>query len=289
MHVREIRAKIGSVTRTRKITRAMEMMARTKMAAAQRRARVFRPYADRIRAIAVRLHEDKPDYASAFLARRTPVTRVGLIVVSTDRGLCGALNSRLLLKCSEALAAWQQAGVKAEVSVVGSRGIGPLHRHGANIVARTGVLADDLHFDAFFGAVTVPLGGFLSGQLDEVYIAYNHLSSALSYEPRFERVLPIDGLKPDGKSIAEPPPEYIYEPDPKPVVDALLLRYVESLVYQAIAENNACEQCARVLAMQAATDNADRMIKDLTMLYHKTRQAEITTELCDIVSGASAV
>lgn len=289
MHIREIRSKINSVSSTRKITRAMEMMARTKMAGAQRRARVFRPYAERIRAIAMRLHEDKPDYMSAFLARRTPVARVGIIVVSTDRGLCGPLNTRLLLKCSEALDTWQKAAVNAEVSVIGARGVGPLHRHGANIVARTGVLTTELHFEAFFGTVTVPISGFLNAQLDEVYIAYNHLSSALSYEPRLEKILPLDKLlaNPDGepKSL----PEYLYEPDPKPVVDTLLLRYVESFIYQAVAENNACEQCARMLAMQAATDNADRVLKGLVRDYNKTRQAAITTELCDIVNGASAI
>jgi F-type H+-transporting ATPase subunit gamma len=289
MQIREIRSKIKSVTNTRKITRAMEMMARTKMAKAQRRARVFRPYAERIRAIAIRLHEDKPDYMSAFLARRMPVARVGLIVVSTDRGLCGPLNNHLLLKCSEALDEWQKAGVKVEVSVIGSRGIGPLHRHGANVVARTGVLTAELHFEAFFGTITVPLSGFLNAQLDEVYIAYNHLSSALSYEPKLEKVLPLDELLASRDGASEPLPEYIYEPDPKPVVDTLLLRYVESFIYQAVAENNACEQCARMLAMQAATDNADRMLKNLVRVYNRTRQAAITTELCDIVNGASAV
>jgi len=289
MHIREIKSKINSVTSTRKITRAMEMMARTKMAGAQRRARIFRPYAERIRAIAMRLHEDKPDYMSAFLARRSPVARVGVIVVSTDRGLCGPLNTRLLLKCSEALDKWQKAGVKVEVSVIGARGIGPLHRHGANIVARTGVLTADLHFEAFFGTVTVPISGFLNAQLDEVYIAYNHLSSALSYEPQLEKILPLDELLINLDGAPASLPEYIYEPDPKPVVDTLLLRYIESFVYQAVAENNACEQCARMLAMQAATENADRVLKGLVRDYNKTRQAAITTELCDIVNGASAV
>lgn len=295
MHIREIRSKIRSVSATRKITRAMEMMSRTRMANAQRRARTFRPYAERIREIARRVREDSPDYVSPLFVQRARIARVGLIVVSTDRGLCGPLNSRLLMRCAEHLNDWQRDGVDAEVIVIGSRGAGPLMRHGANIVARTAALSADLHFESFFGAVTVPLSGFLAGQLDEVYVAYNHLSSALSYEPRIDRILPLDEWLREGEAgekrghAGAVRTEYLYEPSPKPVVDALLLRYVEALIYQAVAENNACEQCARMFAMQTATENADRVIRDLRHLYQKTRQAQITTELCEIVGGAAAV
>lgn len=235
---------------------AMEMMARTRMAKAQRRARI---------------------------------ARVGLIVVSTDRGLCGPLNSRLLMRCAESLNDRQRGGMEADV--IGARGAGPLMRHGANIVARTAALSADLHFESFFGAMTVPLSGFLAGQFDEVYVAYNHLSSALSYEPRIDRILPLGEIRREGDegqhAAGAVRTEYLYEPSPKPVVDALLLRYVEALIYQAVAENNACEQCARMFAMQTATENADRVIRDLRHLYQKTRQAQITTELCEIVGGAA--
>ncbi|ASL42210.1 ATP synthase gamma chain [Burkholderia sp. AD24] len=295
MHIREIRSKIRSVSATRKITRAMEMMARTRMANAQRRARTFRPYAQRIREIALRLREDSPDYVSPLFVKRARIVRVGLIVVSTDRGLCGPLNSRLLMRCAESLDEWQRDGVNTEVIAIGARGAGPLMRHGANIVARAGALSADPHFESFFGALTVPLSGFLAGHLDEVHVAYNHLSSALSYEPRIERILPLGEWLREGEKSEEPGhvgavrTEYLYEPSPKPVVDALLLRYVEALIYQAVAENNACEQCARMFAMQTATENADRVIRDLRHLYQKTRQAQITTELCEIVGGAAAV
>ncbi|MFM0644253.1 ATP synthase F1 subunit gamma [Paraburkholderia bryophila] len=292
MHIREIRSKIRSVSATRKITRAMEMMARTRMANAQRRARTFRPYAERIREIALRLREDSPDYVSPLFVKRARIARVGLIVVSTDRGLCGPLNSRLLMRCAESLNDWQRGGMEAEVIVIGARGAGPLMRHGAHIVARTAALSADLHFESFFGAVSVPLSGFLAGHLDEVYVAYNHLSSALSYEPRIDRILPLGEMRREGEEVEHAGAvrtEYLYEPSPKPVVDALLLRYVEALIYQAVAENNACEQCARMFAMQTATENADRVIRDLRHLYQKTRQAQITTELCEIVGGAAAV
>ncbi|KVE30800.1 ATP synthase F1 subunit gamma [Burkholderia sp. TSV86] len=286
MHIREIRSKIDNTQSTRKITRAMEMMARTRMASAQRRAREFRPYAARVTAIAQRMLRDRPDYTSVLMRRREPVRRAGLIVVSTDRGLCGPLNTRLLVACVDALDAWQRAGVQSELSVIGARGAAPLARHGANVVARTGNLGGELHFDAVLGALLVPLTAFIDGKLDEVWIAYNRLTSALSYEPRIERILPVDGIEPLGSGPLAP---YLYEPAPKPVVDTILLRYVEARFYQAVVENGACEQCARMFSMQAATRNADQMLRDLRRLYQKTRQARITTELCEIVAGAAAI
>jgi F-type H+-transporting ATPase subunit gamma len=185
----------------------------------------------------------------------------------------------------ESLQKWQESEITAEISVIGTRASAPLQRHGANIVARTSTLTSN--FESFFGTITVSLSSFLSGKLDEVYVAYNHLSGALSYEPRVEKVLPLGDLLSD--NLEAPLPEYLYEPDPKSVVDTLALRYVEAFIYQAVAENNACEQCARMFAMHAATENADRMLRDLKHLYQKTRQAQITTELCEIVAGAAAV
>ncbi|MGU7772985.1 ATP synthase F1 subunit gamma [Burkholderia sp. MR1-5-21] len=293
MHIREIRSKIASTSSTRKITRAMEMMARTKMASAQKRARDFRPYAARIKEMVERMIRDRPDHVSALMARRATVDptvrRVGLIVVSTDRGLCGPLNARLLVRCVDALERWDAAGVACELSVIGARGIAPLARYGANITARAGSVAGEPHFDALLGALLVPLTAFVNGELDEVHVAYNRLTSPLTYEPRIDRMLPVTGFDGDEPADGGVLSDYLYEPGPKPVVDTLLLRYVEATFYQAVAENYACEQCARMFSMQTATENADRMLRDLRHLYQKTRQAQITTELCEIVAGAAAV
>ncbi|NTY38116.1 ATP synthase F1 subunit gamma [Burkholderia diffusa] len=289
MHIREIRSKIASTSSTRTITKAMEMMARTKMASAQRRAREFRPYAARIGAMAERVLRDRPDHVSALMARRDPVRRIGLIVVSTDRGLCGPLNARLLVACVDALERWDQAGVTCELSVIGARGIAPLMRHGATIAARASGLAAEPHFDQLLGALLVPLTAFVNGELDEVHIAYNRLTSPLAYEPRIDAMLPIAALDTRAPAVAAEASDYLYEPAPKPVVDTLLLRYVEATLYQAVVENYACEQCARMFSMQTATDNADRVLRELRHLYQKTRQAQITTELCEIVAGAAAV
>lgn len=289
MHIREIRSKITSTSSTRKITKAMEMMARTKMAGAQRRARDFRPYAARIREMAERVLRDRSGHVSALMARRTPVRRVGLIVVSTDRGLCGPLNTRLLVECVDALERWDRAGVACELSVIGARGIAPLMRHGATITARASGLAAAPHFEQLLGALLVPLTAFVNGELDELHIAYNQLTSPLAYSPRIDAVLPITGLDtgtPPGDTATS---DYLYEPAPKPAVDTLLLRYVEATLYQAVVENYACEQCARMFSMQTATENADRVLRELRHLYQKTRQAQITTELCEIVAGAAAV
>lgn len=289
MHIREIRAKIASTSSTRKITKAMEMMARTKMASAQRRAREFRPYAARIGAMAERVLRDRPDHVSALMARRDTVRRVGLIVVSTDRGLCGPLNARLLVECVDALERWDRAGVACELSVIGARGLAPLLRHGATIAARASGLAAEPHFEQLLGALLVPLTAFVNGELDEVHIAYNRLTSPLAYEPRIDAMLPIVGLDTAAPTDGAPASDYLYEPAPRPVVDTLLLRYVEAMLYQAVVENHACEQCARMFSMQTATDNADRVLRELRHLYQKTRQAQITTELCEIVAGAAAV
>ncbi|KVD72010.1 ATP synthase F1 subunit gamma [Burkholderia ubonensis] len=288
MHIREIRSKIASTSSTRKITRAMEMMARTKMASAQKRARDFRPYAAKVKAMAERLIRDRPDYMSALMARRDPVRRIGLIVVSTDRGLCGPLNARLLVHCVDALEQWDEAGIEFELSVIGARGVAPLSRYGAHITARTGSLANEPRFDALLGALLVPLTAFINGELDEVRVAYNRLTSALTYEPRIDTVLPVVGLD-DAPHAGGMSSDYLYEPGPRPVADTVLLRYVEAVLYQAVVENYACEQCARMFSMQTATDNADRVLRDLRNLYQKTRQAQITTELCEIVAGAAAV
>lgn len=289
MHIREIQAKIKSIGTTRKITRAMEMLARAKAPAARKRAGSFRPYAEHMRAIALHMQAANPEFVSPFLRQQVPVRRVGLIVVSTDRGLCGPLNSRLLLQCVDRLAAWDRDGVAARVSVVGARGMAPLARCGADVVAHSGALSQELHFESFFGTISVPLGEFLQGELDEVHIAYNRTTHVPAFEPRIDRILPLDALLHPPGNGAAPTPDYLYEPDAGAVIETLLLRYVEAFVYQAVAENSACEQYARMMAMHTATENADRLIRDLTRVYQKTRQAQITTELCEIIAGAAAL
>jgi F-type H+-transporting ATPase subunit gamma len=293
MHIREIRAKIDSTRSTRKITRAMEMIARTKMASAQKRARDFRPYAARVAAIAARMLRDRPDCASALMRDADEIRRIGVIVVSTDRGLCGPLNARLMLGCAERLGAWEQAGAQVELTVIGARGLGPLVRHGGNVVAHAQGFGGEPRFDDVLGAMLVPLTAFVDGRLDEVWVAYNHLTNALDYAPRFDRVLPIAGVADDADDCPAHEDglaaDYLYEPAPKPVVETVLLRHVEACFYHAVVENFACEQCARMFAMQNATRNADQMLGELRHIYQKTRQAQITTELCEIVAGAAAI
>lgn len=255
------------------------------MAGAQRQARELRPYAERIKSMAQRMMSDKPGFAPLLTRQREHVKRVGLVVVSTDRGLCGPLNARMLLQCAESLAIWQRNGVDAQFSVIGTRALNSLLRHGANVVARANSIADHAHFDALLGAILVPVTAFIHGELDEVWVTYNHLSSAIAYEPRMDRLLPVTEFD----RPAVPSATCLYEPDQKTVIDTLLLRYVEACFYQAVVENYACEQCARMFSMKAATDNAERMLRDLRRLYQKMRQTQITTEICEIVAGAAAV
>ncbi|SDV46969.1 ATP synthase F1 subunit gamma [Chitinasiproducens palmae] len=283
---REVKNKITSVLNTRKITRAMQMIASIKMAGAQRRMRSFRAYGESARRTAKRLADATPDYQPPLMARR-PLRRVGLIVVTTDKGLCGALNVRLLQACVHRMREWEQRGAAVRVTVIGGKGLGFMRRTGADLMSSAVDLGEPPAFDKLLGAITEPIIRFVAGELDELHIASNRFENTLAYEPQVECMLPLPAFEADAQHRHPEPP--IFEPAAKPVVDTVLLRYLESMIYQAVVENSACEQCARMVAMKAASDNATRVADELTLLYHRTRQAAITQEINEIVAGAAAV
>lgn len=285
---KEIRNKIKSVQSTRKITRAMEMVAASKMRKAQERMKTARPYGEKIRNIAAHLSTANSEYKHPFLMKRDPVTRVGLIVVTSDKGLCGGLNTNALRLALNNLKAWETSGVKEiQVAAIGSKGLGFMQRLGAKVVSHLTGLGDTPHLDKLIGPVKVMLDAYSKGDLDAVYIVYTRFINTMKQEPTMEQLLPLSGER-----LGEPKGhawDYLYEPDAKAVVDELLVRYVEALVYQGVAENMASEQSARMVAMKAASDNAGNVIEELKLVYNKTRQAAITKELSEIVAGAAAV
>ncbi|MCM5571178.1 F0F1 ATP synthase subunit gamma [Burkholderiaceae bacterium FT117] len=285
---KEIRTKIKSVQNTRKITKAMEMVAASKMRKAQERMRQSRPYADKVRNIAAHLAGANPDYQHPFLARRDTVKKAGIIVVTTDKGLCGGLNTNVLRLVTNQLRDFERQGVKVDASAIGNKGFGFLSRIGAKIVSHVVQLGDTPHLDKLIGPVKVLLDAYAAGEIDVVYIGYTRFINTMKQEPVLEQLLPLsaDRLQEESPEYAW---DYIYEPDAQTVLDELLLRYVESLVYQAVAENMASEQSARMVAMKAASDNAKKVIDDLQLSYNKARQAAITKELSEIVGGAAAV
>jgi F-type H+-transporting ATPase subunit gamma len=285
---KEIRGKIKSVQNTRKITKAMEMVAASKMRKAQERMRQARPYAERIRRLAGHLsHATASEYRHPFMAQRERCERVGLIVVTTDKGLCGALNTNVLRTTLQAMREWERSGVKEiQVVAIGNKGLGFMQRIGAKIVAERTHLGDTPHLDALIGPTKVVLDAFVAGQLDRVYIAYTRFINTMKQEPVVEQLLPLSGER---LQVPSHTWDYLYEPEAEAVVDELLRRYIEALVYQAVAENMASEQSARMVAMKAASDNASNVIKELQLVYNKSRQAAITKELAEIVGGAAAV
>ncbi|MDT3672660.1 MAG: F0F1 ATP synthase subunit gamma [Aromatoleum sp.] len=285
---KEIRTKIKSVQNTRKITKAMEMVAASKMRKAQDRMRAARPYADKIRRLAANLSQaNVTDYKHAFLVQKDEVKRVGLILVTTDKGLCGGLNTNIQRVALNAMKGWDSAGAtEIQACCIGNKGFGFLQRMGAKIVSHVVQLGDTPHLEKMIGPVKIMLDAFQNGELDAVYIAYTRFINTMKQEPVLEQLLPLAGEKlgtPEGSW------DYLYEPDPQVVIDELLVRYVEALVYQAVAENMASEQSARMVAMKAASDNAKNVIGELQLVYNKTRQAAITKELSEIVGGAAAV
>ncbi|MBI5334231.1 MAG: F0F1 ATP synthase subunit gamma [Burkholderiales bacterium] len=285
---KEIRGKIKSVENTKKITKAMEMVAASKMRKAQDRMRAARPYADKVRAIASNLAQANPEYVHPFMvAPETVSRRVGYIVVSTDKGLCGGLNTNVLRTFTNKLREHEAAGVKADVVAIGNKALGFMNRIGAKVVAQATQLGDTPHLERLIGPVKVLLDAYTAGQLDAVHIVYTRFINTMKQEPVVEQLLPLtaDRLSARGQHQWE----YIYEPDAQTVIDDLLVRYVEALIYQAVAENMASEQSARMVAMKAATDNAGNVITELKLVYNKTRQAAITKELSEIVAGAAAV
>jgi F-type H+-transporting ATPase subunit gamma len=283
---KEIRTKIKSVQNTQKITRAMEMVAASKMRKAQDRMRQARPYAEKIRAVAAHLSQAHPEYKHPFLVQKESTKRIGLIVVSSDKGLCGGLNTNILRLVVSQMKERNGSGIEIDVTAFGNKALGFMQRSGANVVSQVIGLGDTPHLDTMIGPVKVMLDAYAAGRIDALYVAYNRFINTMKQEPTFEQLLPLSS---DKLGAAETHWDYIYEPEAKSVIDDLLVRYVEALVYQAVAENMASEQSARMVAMKAASDNAGNVIEELKLIYNKTRQAAITKELSEIVAGAAAV
>ena len=284
---KEIRNKIKSVESTRKITKAMEMVAASKMRKAQDRMRAARPYGDKIRRMAGNLSQALTEYTHPFLEQREEVKAVGLIAVTSDTGLCGGLNTNLLRLALSRMKEWDSEGKKLQVTAVGNRGLGFMMRAGANVVSQVVALGDTPHLERLIGPAKVQLDAYVNGEIDVLYIAYTRFINTMKQEPIIEQLLPLSGELVGSNTRNRW--DYIYEPDPKTVIDDLLLRYVEAILYQAVAENMASEQSARMVAMKSASDNAQNVIGELKLVYNKARQAAITQELSEIVSGAAAV
>lgn len=284
---KEIRTKIKSVQNTRKITKAMEMVAASKMRKAQERMRQARPYAEKIRNIAANLAQANPEYRPPFLVRRD-VKRVGVIVITTDKGLCGGMNTNVLRAVTARLREFDQTGVPVDVTAIGNKGFGFMGRLGAHVVSHAVQLGDTPQLEKLIGPVKVQLDAYSEGRVDAVYLAFTDFINTMKQEPRMLQLLPLSADQLE-QSSGEYSWDYIYEPDPQTVLDELLVRYIEALVYQAVAENMASEQSARMVAMKAASDNAKKVIDDLQLSYNKARQAAITKELSEIVGGAAAV
>ena len=289
--IKEIRTKIKSVQNTRKITKAMEMVAASKMRKAQERMRAARPYADKVRNITAHLAEAAPDYEHPFLTVRADSKAVGVIVVTTDKGLCGALNTNVMRVVLNKLKEYDATGVKVQTTAIGNKGLGFLTRLDTNVVSEVVQLGDAPNLDRLIGAVKVQLDAYAEGRIDAVYLAYNRFINTMKQEPVYQQLLPLsdDRFSQTADEKKAYSWEYIYEPDMQTVIDELLLRYVEALVFQAVAENMASEQSARMVAMKAASDNAKKVIGELQLVYNKTRQAAITKEISEIVGGAAAV
>ena len=286
---KEIRTKIKSVQNTRKITKAMEMVAASKMRKAQERMRAARPYADKIRNVAAHMAEANPEYRHPFLVKRETVSNAGVIVVTTDKGLCGGLNTNILRAVTNKMKDVQGAGKQVQAVAIGNKGYGFLNRVGAQVIAHATGLGDAPQMEKLIGPLKVMLDAFVEGKVDAVYLCYTKFINTMRQEPMVEQLLPLSSKDMHSSSGSTAGWDYIYEPDAATVIDELLTRYVEALIYQAVAENMASEQSARMVAMKAATDNAGTLIGELKLIYNKTRQAAITKELSEIVSGAAAI
>jgi len=298
--IKEIRTKIKSVQSTSKITKAMEMVAASKMRKAQDRMRAGRPYASKVREIAANLMQANPEYTHAYMQARNDVKAVGIIAVSTDKGLCGGLNTNLSRLVLARLRDFESQGVTVQFTALGGKIAGVLTRIRAKLVTQEVNLGDAPDLNRLIGAIKVQLDDYVQGHVDAVYIATNRFVNTMRQEPSFIQLLPLpkdlhnpfqseDTTQTQGSARSQYGWDYLYEPDAQSVIDDLLLRYVEGLVYQAVAENMASEQSARMVAMKAASDNAKKVIDDLKLIYNKTRQAAITKEISEIVGGAAAV
>jgi F-type H+-transporting ATPase subunit gamma len=288
---KEIRGKIKSVENTKKITKAMEMVAASKMRKAQERMRHARPYADKIRNITANLAQANPEYKSPYMRATGTAKAVGFIVVTTDKGLCGGLNTNLLRALTNKMREAQAAGQAIRTVAIGNKGYGFLGRVGAEILTYVVQLGDAPQLEKFIGPVKVMLDEFVAGRLDAVHLCYTKFVNTMKQEPMIEPLLPLgaERLEQSAEEKQAHGWDYLYEPDAASVIDDLLERYIEALVFQAVAENMASEQSARMVAMKAATDNAGNLIAELKLIYNKTRQAAITKELSEIVGGAAAV
>ena len=283
---KEIKTKIKSVQNTRKITKAMEMVAASKMRKAQERTRAARPYAEKIRNVAAHLSHANPEYRHPYLVTRDTSRKVGIIVVTADKGLCGGLNTNVLRMALSKMREWESQGESFEVCCIGNKGLGFMQRLGANVVSHVIGMGDKPHMERLIGALKIMLDGYTQDRFDRLEIFYTKFVNTMKQEPVMEQLLPLSGEKlgaPEGSW------DYIYEPDAKSVLDQTLTRYIEALIYQSVTENMASEQSARMVAMKAASDNAGSVIDELTLIYNKSRQAAITKELSEIVAGAAAV
>jgi len=284
---KEIRTKIKSVENTRKITRAMEMVAASKMRKAQERMRAARPYAEKIRQVASHLARANPEYKHPFLVKRPVIKNIGVIIITSDKGLCGGLNTNILRLVVGRMKEWEAQGHGIKVCAIGNKGFGFMSRIGADVKSHLTGLGDTPHVEKLIGAVKVMLDSYVAGEIDALYISYNDFINTMKQEPTIAQLLPLTGESLDTHHGATW--DYIYEPDAKAVVDELLVRYIESLVYNAVTENQASEQSSRMVAMKAASDNAKSVIGELKLIYNKARQAAITKEISEIVGGAAAV
>jgi len=283
---KEIRTKIKSVQNTRKITKAMEMVAASKMRKAQERMRAARPYGEKIRNVAAHISHANPEYRHPFLVHRDTVKKVGIIIITTDKGLCGGLNTNIQRLALNKIKDWESEGEAFEVCCIGNKGLGFMQRLGANVVSQVTQMGDRPTMEKMIGAIKVMLDGYTHDRFDRLVIFYTKFINTMKQEPVMEQLLPLPGERlgsPEGAW------DYIYEPEPKVVLDQVLMRYVEAIIFQALSENMASEQSARMVAMKSASDNAGSVIDELTLIYNKTRQAAITKELSEIVGGAAAV
>ena len=283
---KEIRTKIKSVQNTRKITKAMEMVAASKMRKAQDRMRHARPYGDKIRTIAAHLAHANTEYRHPFLVKREGAKDVGLIVVTSDKGLCGGLNTNALRLAFNKLREWQGEGRNVQVTAIGNKGFGFMQRFNANIVSHVTAIGDTPHMDRLIGPVKLQIDAYSQGRIGALYIIYTRFINTMKQEPVIEQLLPLSGER---LGAPETVWDYLYEPEARAVLDQVMTRYIEALIYQAVSENMASEQSARMVAMKAASDNAANLIDELTLIYNKNRQAGITKELSEIVGGAAAV
>jgi len=283
---KEIRTKIASIKSTQKITSAMEMVAASKMRRAQERMAASRPYAEKMLQVISHLYHASPEYRHSFMAVERERKRVGYIVVSSDRGLCGGLNNNLFRKLVAEVKEQRKSGIEPAFCTIGSKALGFFKRFGGNVMGQVTHLGDQPHIEDLIGTVKVMLDAYETGQIDAIFIAFNQFVNTMTQKPTVQQMVPIQAQNIDAIKHRW---DYIYEPDAKIVLDALLTRYIESLVYQAVVENGACEQAARMVAMKAASDNAGNLIDELQLVYNKARQAAITQEISEIVSGAAAV